>query len=78
MNDNNTKCNLDSILKVVPIAFKFEYITPEMDINLNSDSNQNCYYVKTILEGGDKFIDAYDLKYDTPYVLSGTSVVELS
>lgn len=65
----NVTCILDSIMKVAPIGFKFNYVMPTIDFSEKSKNYYRVYKVSLDINKPYVTLEGQNLQYRTPYVI---------
>lgn len=68
----NVTCILDSIMKVAPIGFKFNYVIPNINLLENSKNYYRVYKVSLDTDKPYVILEGQSLQYNTPYVIGSS------
>ena len=68
----NVTCMLDSIMKVAPIGFKFNYVMPNINLSENSKKYYRVYKVSLDEDRPYVILEGQNLQYRTPYVIGSS------
>lgn len=72
---DNVTCQLDSIMKIVPISFRFDYIIPTITLNTNPEFYK-MYKVDLPPNKPYCIVEGQKLQYNTPYVVNNNGILQ--